>query len=131
MALAITEGGSGGVGLGKSIPIALTNDGGFDITDAVGLADGRLLVLGRRFRWSEGVKMRIREIPAKLVKPGGLLLGRALLRADLRYEIDNMEGIAVHTDGHGRTVLSLISDDNFNGFLQRTLLLQFELPSRR
>jgi hypothetical protein len=37
-----------------------------------------------------------------------------------------MEGLAVHRDGAGALVLTLISDDNFS-VLQRTLLLQFTL----
>ena len=115
-------------GSGQAQPLALLNLQGFDITDAAGLPDGRLLVLERRFRWSEGIKMRIREISAKNVRSGVVMNGRTLLRADLRYEIDNMEGISVHRDTLGRTVLTLISDNNFNTFLQRTLLLQFELP---
>ena len=112
---------------GQARPVALTNDGGFDVTDAVSVGNGDLLVLERRFRWSEGVKMRIRRVPASRVKPGAVLYGTTLVRADLRYEIDNMEGISVHTDGRGRQVITLISDNNFNTFLQRTVLLQFEL----
>ena len=54
-----------------------------------------------------------------------MLDGEYLLDADLGQEIDNMEGIAVHRD-EGRTILTLISDDNFS-FIQRTLLLEFEL----
>ncbi len=108
-------------------PVALVNLQDFDITDAVGIPDGRLIILERRFRWSEGIKMRIREIAAKSVRPGAVMNGRTLLRADLRYEIDNMEGISAHQDAKGRTILTLISDNNFNTFLQRTLLLQFEL----
>ena len=38
-----------------------------------------------------------------------------------------MEGLAVHRGAGGETVLSLISDDNFNHFLQRTVFLQFTL----
>jgi hypothetical protein len=38
-----------------------------------------------------------------------------------------MEGLAVHHRRRRRTVLSLISDDNFNHFLQRTVFLQFSL----
>ena len=34
---------------------------GFNITDAAGLPDGGLLVLERYFRWTEGVKMRLRR----------------------------------------------------------------------
>ena len=42
-------------------------------------------------------------------------------------EIDNMEGLAVHRNAQGRTILTLISDDNFNRRFQRTLLMQFAL----
>ena len=42
-------------------------------------------------------------------------------------EIDNMEGLAVHRSPRSDTVLTLISDDNFSSFLQRTILLQFTL----
>ncbi len=114
-------------GRGRARPLALTNQDGFDITDMIALDDGRVLVLERRFRWSEGVRMRIREVAAERVRPGRLMVGRTLLRADLRYEIDNMEGMAAHQDARGRTILTLISDDNFNAFLQRTLILQFAL----
>ncbi len=112
---------------GPARPVALRNLNGFDITDAVGLQNGDLLVLERRFRWSEGVKMRLRHIKASTVRPGAVLNGLTLVRADMRYEIDNMEGLAVHKDAAGKTVVTMISDNNFNSFLQRTLLLQFEL----
>ena len=42
---------------------------GFNITDAAGLADGSLLVLERYFRWTEGVKMRLRHIAAGEIAP--------------------------------------------------------------
>jgi hypothetical protein len=108
-------------------PVALTNLRDFDVTDAVGSPDGSLFVLERRFRWSEGVKMRVRRIAADQIKPGAVLQGEVLFEADLGYEIDNMEGIALHQDKQGRAILTLISDDNFNSFLQRTILLQFEV----
>lgn len=115
---------------GKVFPLALTNIAGFDITDVAGAADGGLYVLERRFRWSEGVKMRIRRIAAKQIKPGAVLAGEIMMSADLGSEIDNMEGLAVHRDGKSkRTVLTVISDNNFNTFLQRTILLQFEVMS--
>jgi hypothetical protein len=50
--------------------------------------------------------------------------GPPLIFADMAYQIDNMEGLAVHRAGDGATVLTLISDDNFSP-LQRTVLLQF------
>lgn len=107
--------------------LSLVDHGDFEITDATSLPDGTLLVLERRFRWTEGVKMRLRLIAADAVKPGAVLDGETLLEADLASEIDNMEGLAAHRDAAGETVLTLISDNNFNTFLQRTLLLQFTL----
>jgi hypothetical protein len=38
-----------------------------------------------------------------------------------------MEGMAVHRGTGGETVVTLISDNNFNRLLQRTLFLQFTL----
>ena len=101
--------------------------GEFEVTDAASLGDGTLLVLERRFRWTEGVKMRIRRFPAASVRPGALPQGETLIEADLSFEIDNMEGLAVHRSPRGETILTLISDNNFSTFLQRTILLQFAL----
>ncbi len=107
----------------------LADMGEFNITDAASLDNGDLIVLERRFRWLEGVKMRLRRIAAGELRPGARITGEVLLEADMSYEIDNMEGLAVHTDEKGRTVLTVVSDDNFNSLLQRTLLLQFTLPA--
>jgi len=101
--------------------------GGFDITDAAGLPDGGLILLERRFRYSEGVKMRIRRIPVAELKPGKLIEGEVLLEATDRLNIDNMEAIAVHRSRAGETILTLMSDDNYSP-LQRSLIMQFALP---
>ena len=84
-------------------------------------------MLERRFSYSEGIKMRIRRIAAKDLKPGALISGEVLLEANDSLNIDNMEAIAVHRGASGETVLTLISDDNFSA-LQRTLIMQFALP---
>lgn len=98
---------------------------GFDITDLAFLPDGDLLLLERWYRPLRGVGMRIRRIAGAGLKPGALLDGPYLIEADLGQEIDNMEGLAVHQE-QGRTILTLISDDNFS-FLQRTVMLEFEM----
>lgn len=108
--------------------LALTDIGGFEITDAIGLADGGLLVLERRFRWLEGVRIRLRHIDGDDVVRNGPMRGDILLEADLGHEIDNLEGLAMHTSPQGETILTMISDDNFNSFLQRNLVLQFAWP---
>ena len=112
---------------GEPQRLGFPNIGEFDVTDATSLSDGTLLVLERRFRWTEGVKMRIRRFPAAEVKPGALMQGDTLIEADLSAEIDNMEGLTWHRSPAGEIILTLISDDNFNHFLQRNLLLQFAL----
>jgi hypothetical protein len=100
---------------------------GFNITDAAGLPDGGLLVLERYFRWTSGVQMRIRRLQPGALRPGARLTGHTVMQADSGYEIDNMEGLAVHRGARGETVLSLLSDNNFRTILQRTVLLQFTL----
>ena len=102
---------------------------GFNVTDAAGLPDGGLLVLERYFRWTSGVKMRIRRLTPEEVRPGARVRGRTLIEVGSDHDIDNMEGICVHRGARGDTVVSLISDDNFNHFLQRTVFLQFTLSS--
>jgi hypothetical protein len=97
----------------------------FDVSDCVVLPPGDLLLLERRFALLHGgLSMRIRRIPLASIKPGTVIDGTNLIEADLGYEIDNMEGIGVHRNASGETIITLISDDNFLPF-QRTLLLQF------
>jgi hypothetical protein len=98
----------------------------FDISDADLLPSGDLLILERRFGWTTGLFIRVRQIALADIAPGALVDGRVLFEADLGQEIDNMEGLSVHRSARGETVLTMISDDNFSA-LQRTLLLQFTL----
>lgn len=105
---------------------AIRRSENFDISDAVLLPSGELLILERKFSWIGGVGIRIRALPLGSIAPGALVDGPALFHADLGQEIDNMEGIDAHVAASGETVLTLVSDDNFS-MLQRTLLLQFAL----
>ena len=98
----------------------------FDISDAVLLPSGDLLVLERKFSLLEGVGIRIRRIALGTVTPGAVVDGPSIFEADLGQEIDNMEGIDAHVTPEGDTVLTMVSDDNFS-LIQRTLLLQFTL----
>jgi len=112
---------------GKPVEIHLTNPGDYDVTDAAGLPDGGLLVLERRYRWIEGVKSRLRLIRRDELKPDTPIEGEMLFDAAMGQEIDNMEGLAVHAGAGGQIIVTMISDDNFNHLLQRTLLLQFAI----
>jgi len=98
----------------------------FDISDAVILPSGDLLVLERKFSLVSGVGIRIRRVALKDIAPGALVDGPSIFDAGLSEEIDNMEGIDAHVTDEGDTVLTLVSDDNFS-LIQRTLLLQFTL----
>jgi hypothetical protein len=98
----------------------------FDISDAVLLPSGDLLILERKFSLFSGVGIRIRSIPLKSITPGAVVDGSSIFDADLGQEIDNMEGIDAYVTPEGDTVLTMVSDDNFS-LLQRTLLLQFTL----
>src|SRR3982075_768170 len=77
----------------------------YDISDAVLLASGDLLVLERKFSLLAGVGIRIRRIDLKSVAPGALVDGPSIFDADLGHEIDNMEGIDAHVTPEGNTVL--------------------------
>jgi len=105
---------------------AVTRSDDFDISDCTILLPGDLLLLERRYSPARGVAMRIRRVPLAAIKEGALIDGKTLIEADLGYQIDNMEGIAVHRNAVGETVITLVSDDNFS-VVQRNLLLQFTL----
>jgi hypothetical protein len=98
----------------------------FDVSDAVLLRSGDLLLLERKFSLLGGIGIRIRRISLPSVGPGALIDGPSIFNADLANEIDNMEGIDAHVTPEGETVVTLVSDDNFS-MIQRNLLLQFTL----
>ncbi len=99
---------------------------GFDVSGCAVLPPADLLLLERSYSVARGVAMRIRRIPLSRIKPGALVDGEPLITADLHYQIDNMEGIAVTRNARGETIITLVSDDNFS-VIQRNLLLQFKL----
>ena len=98
----------------------------FDVSDGDFLPNGDLLLLERRFSMASGVVLRIRRIAAESIKPGATVDGPFILQADMRNQIDNMEGLDVWQAEDGSTRLSLISDDN-HSIVQRNLYLEFRL----
>jgi hypothetical protein len=103
---------------------ALARADDYDVSDAAFLPDGDLLVLERRFKLLDGVRLRLRRVPASAIRPGARVESEVVLSADMGFEIDNMEGLAVHREADGTTVVTMVSDDNFNWF-QRNLMLEF------
>ena len=98
----------------------------FDVSDCTVLSQDELLLLERRASPARGIAIRIRRIPLADIKEGAVVDGRSMFEADLAYQIDNMEGIAVHRNSAGETIVTLVSDDNFS-IIQRSLLLQFSV----
>ncbi|MGN6584071.1 MAG: esterase-like activity of phytase family protein, partial [Rhizobiaceae bacterium] len=60
------------------------------------------------------------------IRPGRIADGPVLLRADMAYQIDNMEGLDIWRRQDGATMISIVSDDN-QSILQRNLYLEFRL----
>ena len=115
------------LGDGRVARFSVKRSDDFDVSDCVALPPGDLLVLDRRINLMRGgITIRIRRIPLASIKENAVVDGRSMFEADLNYEIDNMEGISVHRNARGETIITMISDDNFS-FLQRNLLLQFAL----
>jgi len=104
----------------------VARSGGFDVTDLAFLPSGEMLLLERRVSFLSGFGARLRRIAADAVHPGASVDGPVIFEADAGHHIDNMEGLAVHRNGAGETIVSMISDDNFST-LQRTVFLEFAL----
>ncbi|VAW10338.1 hypothetical protein MNBD_ALPHA09-2186 [hydrothermal vent metagenome] len=107
-------------------PIWLSAPGGYSATGIAFLPGGDLVVLERRLGNLFDFSIRLRRIAAATIQPGATLAGEVLFEGGLAYQIDNLEGIAVHETDAGEIRLTLVSDDNFSP-IQQTLLLQFAI----
>jgi hypothetical protein len=101
-------------------------DDGFRPTGMARGPDGDLFIVERSFSLMSGVAVRIMRLEAAAVIPGAVLRPVEIARLADPLSVDNMEGIALRRSAQGRTLVYLVSDDNFNP-LQRTLLMMFEL----
>jgi len=108
-------------------PLTYALSDGFVVTDLAKLPSGDVLALERRYTMRIGVAARVRRIAKDAIAPGAELMGELLAELRPPLTVDNMEGISARRDAaSGKTLIYLISDDNFN-IAQRTLLLMFEL----
>ncbi len=107
-------------------PLTYVLRDGFTVSDLAALPSGDILALERRYTLRRATAVRLRRIAAAAVVPGAEL--NAELIAELRSPLvmDNLEGASARRDASGRTLIYLMSDDNFSP-LQKTLLLMFEL----
>ena len=103
--------------------------GQFKPTDFAVLPGGDVIALERRFTAVGGVAGRVQRIAGHDIRPGARLVGAELARFERPLNVDNFEGIAVDRDPDGATLIYILSDDNFNRLLQRTLLLLFKLDA--
>jgi hypothetical protein len=103
----------------------------YEISDAAFGPDRRYLYLLERHYFGplRGVVIAVRRIDAGTIKAGARLQGQELAAFTMHENIDNMEGLALHRGPHGETLLTMISDDNYNP-IQRTLLLMFEVTDK-
>ncbi len=99
---------------------------GFHPSDMAMLPGGDLLVLLRSFSPLSGLAVKLEKLSISGVGEGVVLEGQEIARFRPPINIDNMEALAVRRDENGRTMLYLLSDNNFNA-LQRTLLMVFEM----
>lgn len=120
------DGKDAGVGYGV---LSVKPHAPYEISDAAMSPDGRDLYLLERHYFDpiRGVVAAVRRIDASSVKAGARLEGEEIAEFTMHENIDNMEGLAVRRSADGRPLLYMISDDNYNHALQRTVLLMFEV----
>jgi hypothetical protein len=115
---------------GDARSIGVPVPAGFSPTDATVLDGQRLLLLFRKFN-GVSAAAAIGLLDLGPVWAGGDAATLHMLGRWDRggpWPVDNMEGLALARAG-GRTLLYVVSDDNFSA-AQRTILLQLEIVSR-
>jgi len=121
----IAEGGKGFILTGsRQGTFEVMGRDGYDVTDLAFLDTGDALLLERRFSLLGGFGCRLRRVASTAIKVSSRVEGEVIYESEASHQIDNMEGLALHREGSA-VVVTLISDNNFNANLQRTLLLEF------
>lgn len=112
----------GAVGLpGAWQPIRYQLSGELRPTGAATLPSGDLVLTERSYSLAKGVAVRVVTIAAASIQPHAVLKPRVLAELREPLAVDNFEGIAVRAAPKGRTLIYMISDDNYSP-IQRTLL---------
>ncbi len=103
---------------------------GYSPTGVAATPGGDVLLLERNFDF---LRMRVRIVRLRGERlrqarqtPGRRIRGELLADLKRPLSVDNFEGLALRRDPAGRTLLYVVSDNNFLP-LQRTLLLQFRV----
>ncbi len=105
----------------------INKDGWFSPAGAATLPNGDVAVLEKqRNEKLQGYTIRIKRIPIARIKSGAHLEGRILAEFNLSLNTGKFEGIDARLDKQGRTLIYLISDNDFSKD-DRTQLMMFEL----
>ncbi len=114
----------------KAEPFVIRRRRTYSVTDMAILRGGDVAILERRLGFLKLPGMAIRLIKAADLKRGATVDARLLMEATAPSElVDNMEGLSAHRLENGDLVFSLISDDNYDRGLQRTVFYQFAWPA--
>ena len=108
----------------RAQPFLYDAEGKGAVSDAAVLPDGRVLIVHRRLGFRPVFTTILAIVDPADIRPGGVVRSRAIGQVPAPLA-ENYEGAAVEVRD-GRTVLWLVSDDNFNSW-QRSLLVEFEL----
>ena len=121
--------GPGTIGDSKSwASFAYALEPGFAPSDATLLPDGEILVVERARLALAGFAIRLVRVSPSELGSGRAVVGREVARLALPIVGDNFEGLAARRTPDGRTLLYLVSDNNFSSFL-RTVLVLLELKN--
>ena len=133
LAIAERVGAVGGVGLSAWLidgdhvdDLVYVPTPGFVPTGADRSVD-TLYIVERQFSLFGGFRSRLLTVPASEIHAGAHFKGTGLAAFRFGDLGENFEGIAARKAPDGRTLVYLLSDDNFS-LLQRTVLLQLALP---
>lgn len=102
----------------------------FDVTDVRQLENGDVLTLERRFNRVGGVGFGMRRFKAAALDAKEPINAEVIADAGMNFMIDNMEGLSLRKADDGRTLVYIISDNNFNKPLQQNLIMLFELKGK-
>lgn len=98
-------------------------------TSIAKILGNKILILERSYTGPGSLRIRLATIAMKDIKDGATIQSKYLLELPRPLPIDNYEGLDTITTEDGKTLIYIISDDNFNP-LQHTLMMMFELDTK-
>lgn len=98
---------------------------GYKVTDAVQLPDDRFLILHRRISFPQGFTVKLGVLDPANIVASETIGSKVIATLKPPLLVDNLEGITL-SEEDGKTIIWMISDNNFNIF-QRTILMKFAL----